>query len=1107
MSFWSLVKRGIVYYWRWHIGLLLGVAITSAVVSGSLIVGDSVRATLKRQNDVRLGKADVALVGGDRFFTSGLVEKLSGGPSTRAGVLVLRGTVTTASGGQRINKVNVLGVTPEFWKTGLEGTGADLPGGVLINDPLASTYGIAQGETVIIRVEKPGALSRDAPLSGSKEDLVTLRDEVKAIVAADNGGDFSLRAEQLPPLNVFVPLAQLQELVEEQGRVNLMLGTAPETTAEYPQKTFDGLLAEVDDNWQLADAEVALELVEDGKTWNLNSSRIFVDPAIEKATMDVVKDAQPVATYLVNRIESGDNVTPYSMVTALPRGYRDVLPADMAEDEAVISQWLADDLGIGLGDSLTLHYFVLDDGRSLKEAPTTFTVKAVLPMTHPAINGTWTPEFPGVSDEDNCSEWDPGYEVDFNQIREKDEVYWDTYKSTPKVFIAIEKGREIWANRFGNVTGVRFSAENLDEAAFLAKLKGELTVASFGLNLVNQVDRSAPAVARALPLEQYFLAFGFFLILTALILAALLFLFSIENRSAQIGVLSAVGIPAKMVRKLFIVEGVGIAVLGAAVGLFGGVAYTQFILGQLSGDWSGAVSGLKFHFSLNPMSLIYAYVGTVAMAWLTVYLASRRILKTQPKDLLAGVQVQSKPWGRGTQRIVWGSAIVCGIATVLGMGFTALSTDAMVGAWFFGGAALLILGLLITWSLMKRAGSKSAADGHVSIWQMGMRNAVRKPGRSLAIAGVLAAGIFMITVVNLFRQDANRDARDRSAGTGGFAFVGESSLPVYEDLNSDEGREAYAIEEKEMAGASVVPFRVQEGDEASCLNLNHAQIPAVAGVDPAGLASREAFSFKAVSSFVTVAEGASAWTILDAKLEGGAVPAVMDANSAMYALKVKLGDTIPYVDGKGKTVPIKLVGTLNNALLQGKVVISEENFINHFPDAAGYRYFLVDAEPDREDALAAMLTKQLGLRGLALTSAAARLAQFNAVQNTYIGIFSTLGAFALVLSTVGLGILVARNVLERRAEFGTLQAIGFGKPALRCIVLGEHWFLLLAGLAIGLLSAVIAVFPMLGGGPTGVPFGLIGFLAGGILVGGLAFCWLAASAALRLPLLEAIRKE
>ena len=145
---------------------------------------------------------------------------------------------------------------------------------------------------------------------------------------------------------------------------------------------------------------------------------------------------------------------------------------------------------------------------------------------------------------------------------------------------------------------------------------------------------------------------------------------------------------------------------------------------------------------------------------------------------------------------------------------------------------------------------------------------------------------------------------------------------------------------------------------------------------------------------------------------------------------------------------------------------------------------------------------------MSLTPAAVRLGQFNAVQNTYIGIFTTLGGLALILSTVGLGILVARNVLERRSEFGVLQAMGFGKLQLRTIVLGEHWFLLLSGLVIGVVAAVIAVWPVLGSeGVLGIPVGFVAFLFFGILVGGLAFCWIAASAALRMPLLEAIRNE
>ena len=1102
MSFWNLVKRGIAHYWRWHIGLLIGVAITSVIVSGSLVVGDSVRATLKRQNDVRLGKVDVALVGGERFFTDALVEQVSADGAVRAGVMALRGTVSTAGGGTRINHVNVLGVAPDFWSLGLEQAESELAavgGKVLVNEPLATAYGIAKDDTIIIRVEKPGALSRDAPLSGSRENLVVIRETVGGIAPAAAGGNFSLRAEQLPPLNVFVPLDVLQEAVEKQGRVNLMLGSASEETVR-------DLHAAVEGTWQLADAEVALEPVDGGKTWNLTSSRIFVDPAIETAVMEVMADPQPVATYLVNRIEGAGKMTPYSMVTSLPRGYRDVLPEEMEVDGAVITQWLADDLGLELGDALTLTYFVLTEGRALAEESSTFTVKSILPMTHPAVNASWTPEFPGVSGEDNCSDWDPGYEVDFDQIRDKDEEYWDTYKATPKVFIAASRGQEMWANRFGNVTGIRFDSQDLDEADVLATLKRELTASSFGLDVVNLRQGAEQAVAKALPLEQYFLAFGFFLILTALVLAALLFLFSIENRSAQIGLLAAMGIPNKTVRALFMVEGIGIAVLGAALGLCGGVLYTQYILGQLSSNWSGAVAGLKFYFALNPMSLVYAFFGTVLLAWLTVFLVSRRILQSQPKDLLAGVQVvKSKGWSNRTRRFVYGGVLFFALATLVGMGFTALSTDAQVGLWFFGGAALLALGLFVVWRLLRRFENRSMADGQVSIWQMGMRNAVRKPGRSLAIAGVLAAGIFMITVVNLFRQDARRDAADRSAGTGGFAFVGESSLPIYEDLNGAAGRDAYAIDAEEMQGASVVPFRVQEGDEASCLNLNHAQIPVVAGVDPAQLASRQAFSFKSVSDLVEVDEEQSPWSVLEGVLDDGSIPAVMDANSATYALKVKLGDSIPYVDGEGKTIPLRLVATLSNAVLQGKVVVSEQNFITHFPNTAGYRYFLVDAAAGKERELSNMLTKQLTLRGLSLTPAPARLAQFNTVQNTYIGIFGTLGAFALVLSTAGLGILVARNVLERRSEFGTLQAIGFRKPALRRIVLGEHWFLLLAGVTIGLISAVIAVWPMLGG--AGVSYHLVALLAGGILIGGLVFCWLAATAALRLPLIEAIRRE
>ena len=138
---------------------------------------------------------------------------------------------------------------------------------------------------------------------------------------------------------------------------------------------------------------------------------------------------------------------------------------------------------------------------------------------------------------------------------------------------------------------------------------------------------------------------------------------------------------------------------------------------------------------------------------------------------------------------------------------------------------------------------------------------------------------------------------------------------------------------------------------------------------------------------------------------------------------------------------------------------------------------------------------------MALTPAADRLNEYNAVQNTYLRIFSALGGLGLILSTVGLGLLLARTVLERRGEFGVLQAVGFQRGALRRIVIGENAFLLAAGLLIGTAAAVLAVWPISRG--ASLPMGTLT----AILVGGLGFCALAAHFALRGRLVEAIRSE
>ena len=117
------------------------------------------------------------------------------------------------------------------------------------------------------------------------------------------------------------------------------------------------------------------------------------------------------------------------------------LPADLANNEMVISQWLADDLGVAAGGEVALKYFVMGERRQLEEKARKFTVRAVLPMTEPHLNTSWMPEFPGLSDKKNCRDWKPGFDFDSKRMRDKDQQYWEQYRGTPKAFVNLKVGR------------------------------------------------------------------------------------------------------------------------------------------------------------------------------------------------------------------------------------------------------------------------------------------------------------------------------------------------------------------------------------------------------------------------------------------------------------------------------------------------------------------------------------------------------------------------------------------------------------------------------------------------------------------------------------------
>jgi ABC-type lipoprotein release transport system permease subunit len=1216
----TLILRGARFYWRTHLGVVLGAALATMVLTGSLLTGDAVKATLRRQAELRVGRADVAMTSGDRFFRAALAEVAGENASA---TLMLRASVVRADGAARVNVAQLMGVDEHFWRLSQSGEGVDLPSdGVALNTRLAQQLGVAVGETVIVRVEKPGTFSKDAPLSGEGNEVVAMRGRVARIVDDAHFGRFALSASQVPPFTVFMPLEKLQQGLALKERANLLLvapptdqgirggtivaGRGPRATFALPDWLTERFIAsygasktssfedeireDVGSNWTLSDASLDLREFPNNSGLELRTPRVFLDPPVVAAAPRGEDDRRVDAlTYFVNALEANSetrnqkpetrNSTPYSMVTAVETSPAGFLPADLADGEIVISQWLAEDLGIGAGGKVTVKYFVMGERRELVEQARKFTVRAVLPMDEPQLNASWMPDFPGLSDKANCRDWKPGFDFDATRMRDKDQAYWEKYRGTPKAFVNLKVGQELWGNRWGNVTSIRWPA-GTERAKIERELRAKLSPEQLGFQFLPLRAQALAATDAPVDFGQLFVYFSFFLIAAAAVLTGMLFTFSLEQRNAEAGLLFALGLRTRQVRRLFLREGAVLAIAGSVLGVFGAVLYTKLVLRALATVWRGAVGTTNFVLAVQPGTLVIGVVSGVAVAVVAMWWASRRQLRRTARELLVGeggyssrtafaeeeegegengarhpersgggkvggtrskdlshpagggggesgavspaasahekfevLRLRSAPlrmtgfWG-ASRAGRWREVVSVGcVLAAVGMVFS--TTNA--GAFFGAGALLLIAGLLLSAAALRRAAEGTDLE---SLAQLGVRNAARRRGRSVGIIGVLASGVFMVVAVDAFRQRPAGETARRDTGTGGFALVGESALPIYDDLNTAKGREAFALDEKIMAGVSVVPLRVRDGDDASCLNLNKALQPRVLGVKPGELAQRGAFRFSAGRYF---GDGEPArelpltaehwWPAIDGADFADAVPGIVDANTLQWALKMKLGDTLEYRDGHGQPFRVRIVATVAGSLLQGCVVISEKHFSERFPGIGGYRFFLIDAPREKIAAVREHLSRQLADRGLELTPAGQRLAEFQAVENTYLSIFQALGGLGLLLGSAGLAIVVARNVLERRREFGLLEAVGFRRGQLRSLVFAEHRWLIVCGLVIGTTSAVVAVWPGLRERAGGFPYAEMALLLGGLTLGCVFWAWVATRVALRASGVVALRSE
>lgn len=368
----SLILQSLRYHWRNSLAVILGVIVGAAVIVGALLVGDSVRFSLRKVALERLGGVDAALVSPRHLFREKIADaivqkrKSPGLPEDQiAPALFLSGSAETRDSDsgktlRRAGRVQIYGVDANFWKharpNNIQPPG---DGEVTINASLARHLQLplnAKGEPVVLQVELPAAIPRDSLLGDREETVLQVPLKVARVIRDDEPvGNFSLRPDQQLPWNAFVDLRTLQSRMQigprkpsfrepqgSEGRVNVLLACGSKSEQAQSNDAVESakqLSLAFYRERDLSDLQLRLKTDPKSQYWSLTSDQMILDadtvtranhavmmanPVVmgERIQTARLATTSPVYVYLINEItvgQSADTIASDAKAGANPR--------------------------------------------------------------------------------------------------------------------------------------------------------------------------------------------------------------------------------------------------------------------------------------------------------------------------------------------------------------------------------------------------------------------------------------------------------------------------------------------------------------------------------------------------------------------------------------------------------------------------------------------------------------------------------------------------------------------------------------------------------------------------------------------------------------------
>lgn len=777
----SLITQSRKHYRRFYRLVALAVILMTAVLTGSLLLGDSVRGTLVQRVSERLGKAETVITSGTGFMSETLLQQ----PVMQhaKGYLLMDGFVSVD---HQLLPVYVWGTDDD----------ALSPGEVMINEPLNAKLSTinCQPSTLVLHLPAHN-LVPSGSLFVSKSYATQMRVQVVGVKSVEEGGNLLLKNEQTLPLNVFVNRQYLAEKMELEGKINMILS--------------DDLIDEEQLAAYWTPASSGIHLTDSVLTYD----GVFIPHNIvDKLAPSSSSLLTLYLSYFVNDLIHHSDTIPYSFVTAVNEWQGEPLTGQ----DMILSDYAAERLHVHEGDSVRMSYFITKQLKNLDTREQTLSVKKIVPLSSFRHDSLLMADFPGLTRVEKCTDWDSDLPINMSRVHEEDEDFWHTYRQTPKAIVSYEAVKSDWSNAFGSATAIRFTPHpsqlttvNSQPSTF----NFQLSPTDADVQLYHPRAQGLRSAQGGVDFAGLFLSLGFFIILAAILLMTNPLVEMFTLRQGEIQLYRQLGFRDKDIRKGLFREAFSVIFFASPLGVIAGFAYSSLTLWLLGNVWSGATHTEGFALHIQPLTLLIGWGVGLLICALTLWFVVRNALKSRI-SVFSPAKPNIKPL----------TSYLLLLITIL---LTALNF-----IFFHNMVLFIVCGLLwiLTWGIFLRyyvcrqsAASISSVFNRTRLMWSSIHASLKQ---QLLAYWTLSLGVFTVFAVGLNRPDFSQAEQ----ATGGYQFYVDSRVPIQYDLNNPAVRHKLSLQSLPDS-TLFLSFLRHTKDEASCLNLNQVTTPTVLGVD------------------------------------------------------------------------------------------------------------------------------------------------------------------------------------------------------------------------------------------------------------------------------------